>query len=104
VTCGSSRQLLSSHKSGFNRMTRRIWHVPHATSICPIRLIWTQWLLFVSYRESKARKHLAGWRGPIFESLQEIVGDIDQEKLNSIFQAWMPRVQKVSSGNRDDVR
>jgi hypothetical protein len=32
------------------------------------------------------------------ESLQEILRDIDQEELNSIFQAWVRRVQEVSQG------
>jgi hypothetical protein len=29
--CDSFGQLLTSHKSGFNRLTRRISHAPHAT-------------------------------------------------------------------------
>jgi hypothetical protein len=33
TTCDSSRQLLSSHKSGFNKLARRIWYTPHATYI-----------------------------------------------------------------------
>jgi hypothetical protein len=39
-----------------------------------------------------------------FESLQEILRNIDQEELNGAFQAWVWRVQKVSQGNRDSVR
>jgi hypothetical protein len=39
-----------------------------------------------------------------FECLQEILKDIDQEKLNGTFQAWVQRVQEASQGNRDYVR
>jgi hypothetical protein len=31
-----------------------------------------------------------------FESLPEILRDIDQEELNDVFQAWMQRIQEVS--------
>jgi hypothetical protein len=30
------------------------------------------------------------------ESLQKILGNIDQEELNGVFQAWVLRVQEVS--------
>jgi hypothetical protein len=33
-----------------------------------------------------------------FESVQEILRDIDQEELNSVFQAWVLRVQEVNQG------
>jgi hypothetical protein len=41
ITYGSSRQLLSSHKSGFKRFARRIWDAPHATPTHSIHLIWS---------------------------------------------------------------
>jgi hypothetical protein len=34
----------------------------------------------------------------LFEGLQEIVRGLEQQKLNSVFQAWVRRVQKVSQG------
>jgi hypothetical protein len=34
-----------------------------------------------------------------FESLQEILRDIDQGELNGVFQVWMQRVQEVSQSN-----
>jgi hypothetical protein len=39
-----------------------------------------------------------------FESLQEILKDIDQEELNGIFQAWVSRVQERREGKGDYVR
>jgi hypothetical protein len=38
------------------------------------------------------------------ECLQEILRGIDQEELNSIFQAWIQRVQEVNNDNGDYVR
>jgi hypothetical protein len=38
-----------------------------------------------------------------FECLQEILRGIDLEELNTVSQAWMDRVQKVSEGNGDYV-
>jgi hypothetical protein len=38
-----------------------------------------------------------------FESLQVILNDIDREKLNRVFQAWVRRVQEVNEGNRNYV-
>jgi hypothetical protein len=31
-----------------------------------------------------------------FESMQEILRDIDQEELNGVFQVWVQRFQEVS--------
>jgi hypothetical protein len=38
-----------------------------------------------------------------FESLQAIMRGIDRNELNTVFQAWIPRVQEVSEGNGDYV-
>jgi hypothetical protein len=68
------------------------------------RLIRPQWLLLVSYSERKIRMDSGGWRGQVFECLQEILRSIDQEELNGVFQAWTWWVQEVSQGNGDYVR
>jgi hypothetical protein len=72
ITCDSSRQLLSSYKSNFNKLARRTWHAVHAINTHPppshppthqptyppthlltypfthpICLIWPQWLMLV---------------------------------------------------------
>jgi hypothetical protein len=39
-----------------------------------------------------------------FECLQEILRALDQQELNTVFQAWVYQVQEVSEGNRDYVR
>jgi hypothetical protein len=39
----------------------------------------------------------------LFEYLQEILTDIDQEELSSVFQAWVQPVQEISQDNRGYV-
>jgi hypothetical protein len=53
------RQLLSSHKSSFNRLAWRAWHSPHATPIHPIHLIWP---LMISTCFLQSKKNLNGFR------------------------------------------
>jgi hypothetical protein len=89
MTCSSSRQLLSSHKSGFNRLFQRTQHAPHAIATHPIWLIWPQWLLLVSYSERKFRTDSGGWGAPIFELPQDVLGGSHQKELKGRFQAWM---------------
>jgi hypothetical protein len=102
TTYALCRQLLSLHKSDFNRLIRRTWHAPYAT---PTLFAWfdPQWLLLVSYSERKTRTDSGGWRGPVFESLQEILMGIDQEESNCIFQVWVRRVQEVSQGKAKET-
>jgi hypothetical protein len=103
MTYGSSRQLLSSHKSGFHRLARRTWHMPHAVPTHLIRLIWPL-VTSICFLQRKTRTDSGSWSGSVFESLQEILRNIDQKELNGIFQAWVRRVQEVSRDNGDDVR
>jgi hypothetical protein len=70
------------------------WLEQHSMTPChihPIRMIWPQWFLLVSY-SGKTRRNSCGWRRPVFERLQEILKRTDQEKLNDVFQACMRRV------------
>jgi hypothetical protein len=39
-----------------------------------------------------------------FECLQEILRGLDQQGLNSVFQAWVRRVQEVSEGNGGSIK
>jgi hypothetical protein len=82
-------------KYGMRRMSHSLilfaWFDPH-------------WLLLISYIERKARTDSGGWRRSVFEYLQEILKDIDQEELNGVFQAWVQQVQEVSQGNGGYVR
>jgi hypothetical protein len=38
-----------------------------------------------------------------FESLQEILRDIDEEELKGVFQAWVQRIQEVSQGKATET-
>jgi hypothetical protein len=102
-TCGSSRQLLCSHKSGFNRLAWRkcILRMPYQ-SYSP-DLAPSDFYLFPTVKGKLERIQLAD-KDQLFECLQEILRYLDQQELNTIFQAWVSRVQEVSEGNRDYVR
>jgi hypothetical protein len=39
-----------------------------------------------------------------FGCLQEVLGGIDRKELNTVFRAWVRRVQEASESNRDYVR
>jgi hypothetical protein len=39
-----------------------------------------------------------------FDCLQDVLRGLDQQEMNTIFQAWVRRVQKVSEGKGDYVR
>jgi hypothetical protein len=39
-----------------------------------------------------------------FECLQGVLRGQDQQELNTVFQAWVRRVQERSEGNADSVR
>jgi hypothetical protein len=58
--------------------------------------------LFPTMKENLERTQMAD-EEQFFESLRAISSGIDQEELNSVFQAWVQRVQKVSEGNGDYV-
>jgi hypothetical protein len=67
-------------------------------------MIWPNDLyLFHTVKEKLKRIQVAD-EDQFAESLQEILRGIDQEELDSIFQAWMRRVQQVSQDNEDYVR
>jgi DNA-binding transcriptional regulator YbjK len=59
--------------------------------------------MFPTVKEKLEKIQLAD-EDQFFECLQEFLRDLDQQELNSVFQAWMQRVQEVSQSNRDDVR
>jgi hypothetical protein len=79
--------------------------MPHATCHThPIHIIWLSVTYIVSYSERKLERIQVADEDSFSECLQEILRSIDQKELNSVFQAWMGRVQEVSQGNRDYVR
>jgi hypothetical protein len=59
--------------------------------------------LFPTVKERLERIQL-GDEDQFFECLQEFLRDLDQPELNTIFQAWVRRVQWESKGNGDYVR
>jgi hypothetical protein len=59
--------------------------------------------LFPTVKEKLERIQMAD-EDQFFECLQEILSDMDQQESNTVFQAWVRRVQEVSEGNRDYVR
>jgi hypothetical protein len=65
-------------------------------------LVFSDFYLFPTVKEKLERIQLAD-EDQFFECLQEVLRDIDLEKLNTIFQAWVCRIQEVSEGNRDYV-
>jgi hypothetical protein len=67
ITSGSSRQLLISLKSGFNRLAWKIRHSPYAIlTHLPYSPDLVQWLRLVSYSQRKAWMNSGGWRGLVF--------------------------------------
>jgi hypothetical protein len=103
TTCESFRQLLSSHKSDLDRLARRTWYTPYST---PTLFVWfgsNYFYLFPTVKEKLERIRIAD-EDQFSESLQEILRDVDRQKLNCVFQAWVKQVQEVSSGNGDYVR
>jgi hypothetical protein len=103
TTCGSYRQLLSSHKSGFDILARRARHAPHTT---PILFTWfsLQRLLFVFYSERKLEMIQVRQEDQLSEHLQEISRDINHDKFNRAFRAWVQQVHEVNQGIRDYLR
>jgi hypothetical protein len=58
--------------------------------------------LFSTVKEKLERIQLTD-QDQFFESLREVLRDLDQQELNPVFQAWVRRVQEVSEGNGDSV-
>jgi hypothetical protein len=77
---------------------RRMLQPPYSHYLAP-----SDFYLFPTVKEKLERTQVAG-EDQFLESLQAILRGIDQEELNGVFQAWVPRVQEVSEGNRDYVR
>jgi hypothetical protein len=59
--------------------------------------------VFLTVKEKLKRIQLAD-EDQFFEWLQEVLRGLDQQELNTVFQAWVLRVQEVSEGNEDYVR
>jgi hypothetical protein len=66
-------------------------------------LAFSDFYLFPIIKEKLERIQVAD-EDQFFECLQEVLRDLDQQELNTVFQVWMGRVQEVSEGNGDYVR
>jgi hypothetical protein len=77
-------------------------------SACHINHIHIIWSLLTSTCFLQSKKKLERIQladeDQFFECLQEVLMSLDQQELNTVFQAWMRRVQEVSEGNRYYVR
>jgi hypothetical protein len=76
----------------------RMSHSLYSPDLAP-----SDFYLFPTVKEKLERIQLAD-EDQLFECLQEILRDLDQQELNTVFHAWMHRVQEVSEGNGDYVR
>jgi histone-lysine N-methyltransferase SETMAR len=76
---------------------RRMPQPPYSPDLVP-----SDFYLFPTVKERLERIQLAD-EDQFFESLQEILNDLDHEELNTVFRAWVRRVQEVSEGNRNYV-
>jgi hypothetical protein len=54
--------------------------------------------LFSTVKEKLERIHLAD-EDQLFECLQGVLRDLDQQELNRVFQASVRQVQEISEGN-----
>jgi hypothetical protein len=75
-----------------------IAHPPYSSD-----LALSDFYMFPTVKEKLERIQLAD-EDQFFECLQEVLRGIDLEELNTVFQAWVRRVQEVSEGNGDYVR
>jgi hypothetical protein len=75
----------------------RMLHPPYLHDLASI-----DFYLFPTINEKLERIQLAD-EDQFFECPQEVLRDIDLEELNTVFQAWMRRVQEVSECNGDYV-
>jgi hypothetical protein len=78
-----------------------ILRMPHP--LYSLDLTPSDFCLFPTAEEKLERIQLAG-EDQFFECLQEILRVIDLEELNTVFQAWVGRIQEVRQGNSDYVR
>jgi hypothetical protein len=58
--------------------------------------------LFSTVKEKPERIHLAD-EDQFFECLQGVLRGLDHQELNTLFQAWVRRVQEVNEDNRGYV-
>jgi hypothetical protein len=80
---------------------RSIFRMPH--SPYSLDLAFNDFYLFPTVKEKLERIQLAD-ENLFFERLQEVLRGVDQQELNTVFQAWVRRVQEVSEGNGNYVR
>jgi hypothetical protein len=59
--------------------------------------------LFPTVKEKLEQIQLAD-EDQLFECRQGVLRGLDQQELNTVFQAWVRRIQEVSEGNGDYVR
>jgi hypothetical protein len=76
----------------------RMPHPPYSSN-----LALSDFYLFPTVKEKLEPIQLAD-EDQFFECLQEVLRGLDQQEWNTVFQAYVPRVQEVSEGNRDYVR
>jgi hypothetical protein len=65
-------------------------------------LAFSDFYLFAIVKEKLERIQLAD-EDQFFECLLQVLRDVDLEKLNIVFQAWVDRVRQVNEGNGDYV-
>jgi hypothetical protein len=73
-------------------------HPPYSLDLAP-----SDFYLFPTIKEKLERIQLAD-EDQFFKCLQKVLRGLDQQELNTVFQAWAYRVQEVSEGNGDYVR
>jgi hypothetical protein len=78
-------------KHGIHHMSDRPYSLDLASSDC---------YLFPTVKEKLERIQLAD-EDQFFGYLQEVLKGIDRQELNTVFQAWVRRIQEISEGNGD---
>jgi hypothetical protein len=74
---------------------RHPWYSPELAS--------RDFYLFPTVKEKLERIQLAD-EDQFFECLHGVLRGLDQPELNTVFQAWVSRVQEISGSNGDYVR
>jgi hypothetical protein len=74
--------------------------MPH--SPYSLNLAFSDFYLFPTVKEKLERIQLAD-EDQFFECLQEVLRGIDLEKSNTVFKAWVGRVQEVRENNGDYI-
>jgi hypothetical protein len=75
----------------------RMPHQPYSPDLAP-----SDFYLFLTVKQKLERIQLAD-EDQFFECLQGVLRGLDQQELNTIFQAWMRRVQEVSEGKAKET-